>query len=56
MGNNSVDQGLKKNEHYFENIIDYIGDPVFVKDEQSKILLVNDAFCSIFSLLNSINS
>lgn len=47
---NRVDQVFKKIEQYLENIIDYIGDPVFVKDEQSKILLVNDAFCNIFNL------
>jgi PAS domain-containing protein len=26
-------------------ILNNIGDPVFLKDEQSKLLIVNDAFC-----------
>jgi PAS domain S-box-containing protein len=41
---------LIKSEQYLENIINNIGDPVFVKDEQSNLLLVNDAFCKIFKL------
>jgi len=35
-------------EKYLDNIINNIGDPFFVKDEQSRILLVNDAFCALF--------
>ena len=31
-------------------ILNNIGDPVFVKDEHSKILQVNDAFCALFDL------
>jgi PAS domain S-box-containing protein len=31
-------------------IINNIGDPIFVKDENSKILHVNDAFCELFGL------
>lgn len=41
---------LKKNEKYLDNIINNVGDPIFVKDEQSRLLLVNDAFCDIFNL------
>ena len=37
-------------ENYYENIINNMGDPVFVKDDQSRLLLVNDAFCNIFDL------
>jgi PAS domain S-box-containing protein len=37
-------------EKYLDNIINNIGDPFFVKDEQSRILLVNDAFCVLFDL------
>jgi len=40
---------LVKSEKYLDNIINNIGDPVFVKDEQSKFLLVNDAFCTLFN-------
>lgn len=35
---------------YLDNIINNVADPVFVKDDQSRLLLVNDAFCSIFDL------
>ena len=42
---------LIKSERYLENIINKIGDPVFVKDNQSRLLLVNDAFCKTFNLL-----
>jgi PAS domain S-box-containing protein len=42
-----------KSEKYLENIINSIGDPVFVKDDQSRMLLVNDAFCSLFKLLKA---
>lgn len=37
-------------EKYLQSIINAIGDPVFVKDEHSSILLANDAFCSLFEL------
>lgn len=41
---------INKSEKYLENIINNIGDPVFVKDEESRLLLVNNAFCTIFNL------
>lgn len=41
---------LSENEKYLNNILNNIGDPMFVKDDQSRLLLVNDAFCSIFGL------
>lgn len=37
----------EKSKEYLENIINNIGDPVFVKDDQSRILLANDAFCQM---------
>jgi len=37
-------------EEYLDNIINNIGDPFFVKDEESRILIVNDAFCTLFDL------
>ncbi|OIQ22283.1 PAS domain S-box protein [Lacinutrix sp. MedPE-SW] len=40
----------KENKQYLLNIINTIGDPVFVKNEESKLILVNDALCSIFNL------
>lgn len=51
--NNELEEAREKterNERYFENIINNMGDPVFVKDEQSCIILANDALCSIFNL------
>ncbi|MBI9052395.1 MAG: PAS domain S-box protein [Bacteroidales bacterium] len=40
----------ESSEKYLEKIINNIGDPVFVKDEQSRLLHVNEAFCNIFGL------
>lgn len=37
-------------EKQWDNIINTIGDPIFVKDDQSRLVVVNDAFCSIFGL------
>ena len=41
---------LNENKNHLNNIINNIGDPVFVKDDQSRLLIVNDAFCKIFNL------
>lgn len=41
---------VENSEKYLENIIKNIADPIFVKDEESKLLLVNDAFCQLFGL------
>ena len=35
---------------YLEAVFNNIGDPIFVKDDECRLLLVNDAFCSIFGL------
>jgi PAS domain S-box-containing protein len=45
-----VEALLLENEKYLNNILNNIGDPIFVKDEQSRLLLVNDAFCTLFGL------
>jgi len=45
-----AEAALIKSENYLNNIINNIGDPIFVKDDQSKLLLVNDAFCEIFNV------
>lgn len=37
-------------ENYLSNIMNHIGDPIFVKDEHSRLLNVNDAFCELFGL------
>lgn len=38
------------NRVYLDNIINNIGDPVFVKDEESRLLMVNNSFCELFRL------
>ncbi len=38
------------NEKFLDQIINTIGDPVFVKDDQSRMILVNEAFCATFGL------
>lgn len=43
-------QKEKRREYYYNSILNNIGDPVFVKDDQSRLLMVNDAFCDIFHL------
>lgn len=43
-------QKEEEREYYYTSILNNIGDPVFVKDEQSRLLFVNDAFCEIFNL------
>lgn len=45
-----VEELLLENDRYLDNIINSLGDPLFVKDEYSRIILANDAFCSIFQL------
>ena len=43
-------ESAEASEKYLSSILNNMGDPVFVKDDQSRILLVNDAFCSLFEL------
>jgi PAS domain S-box-containing protein len=40
----------EEQEYYYNSILNNIGDPVFVKDDQSRLLIVNDAFTEIFNL------
>jgi len=44
------EQLLLQSKKEIETIINNIGDPIFVKDDQSQIVIVNDAFCNIFNL------
>lgn len=37
-------------EYFYNSILCNIGDPIFVKDDQSRLLIVNDAFTDIFGL------
>ena len=43
-------ESAEASEKYLNSILNNMGDPVFVKDDQSRILLANDAFCSLFEL------
>ncbi|WP_396596777.1 PAS domain-containing protein [Dokdonia sp. R86516] len=38
----------EESKNHLNNIIDNIGDPVFVKDDQSRLLIVNNAFCTLY--------
>jgi len=42
----SVDPG----NNYLSSVLNNIGDPIFVKDDQSRLLTVNKAFCELFGL------
>jgi len=44
---------LHYRRQYLERILDNIGDPIFMKDQESHLLLVNDAFCAAFGLKKS---
>jgi PAS domain S-box-containing protein len=46
----SLIQSDEERDYYYSNILNSIGDPIFVKDEQSRLLNVNDAFCQMFGL------
>jgi PAS domain S-box-containing protein len=46
----NAENSLFKSESNLSNIINNIGDPVFVKDSNSLLLIVNDAFCKLFGL------
>ncbi len=40
-------------EMYLKTVFNNVGDPIFIKDNECKLLLVNDAFCKIFGLSRS---
>jgi PAS domain S-box-containing protein len=42
----SAEQKLKESTEYLDQIINRIGDPIFVKDRKHRLLLVNAAFCA----------
>ncbi len=41
---------VEVSKKFLDNIIDNIGDPFFVKNDQSQLLFVNEAFCKSFDL------
>ncbi len=40
---------LRESRDYLDKIINTIGDPIFVKDRQHRLVLVNDAACNLFN-------
>ncbi|MFD0834359.1 PAS domain S-box protein [Mariniflexile aquimaris] len=48
-----IEGQIIESEKNLDTIINNIGDPLFVKDEESRLILVNDAFCAIFNLTRS---
>jgi len=45
-----AEEKTRASKVYLDKILNNIGDPVFVKDDQYRLTLVNDAFCSILGL------
>jgi len=39
---------LKESKDFLDKIINSLGDPIFVKDRQHRLILVNDAACKLF--------
>ncbi|MFD2824663.1 sigma 54-interacting transcriptional regulator [Lacinutrix iliipiscaria] len=44
-----IEKRLVESEKNLDNIINNIGDPIFVKDHKSRLMFVNHAFCEIFN-------
>lgn len=47
---NIFEDKLHDIEMYLNAVFDNTGDPIFVKDDEFRLLLVNDAFCKMFGL------
>jgi two-component system, cell cycle sensor histidine kinase and response regulator CckA len=45
-----AEEALKESREYLNQIINCIGDPIFVKDREHRIVLVNDAMCTFAGL------
>jgi two-component system, cell cycle sensor histidine kinase and response regulator CckA len=43
----SAEDALKESREYMHQIINSLGDPLFVKDQQHRFVLVNDALCEL---------
>ncbi|WP_431133965.1 PAS domain-containing protein [Psychroserpens mesophilus] len=48
-----IEELLVESEKNLDNIINNIGDPVFVKDDESRLVFVNNTFCEVFNLSKS---
>ncbi len=45
-----AEEALKESREYLNQIINSIGDPIFVRDREHSFLLVNEAFCNFFGI------
>ena len=45
-----AEKQVTESREYLNNMLNNIGDPVFVKDHESRLILVNNAFCEIFDI------
>jgi two-component system, cell cycle sensor histidine kinase and response regulator CckA len=43
----NAEEALKESREYLNQIINHVGDPIFVKDDRQKFVLVNDAMCEL---------
>lgn len=43
----AMKQAIDQGSHFLQNIIHFLPQPVFVKDNQHRFLIVNDAFCRL---------
>ncbi|MEE3718341.1 PAS domain S-box protein [Tumidithrix elongata RA019] len=48
-----LEASLKQNQRFFEQLINAIPDPVFVKDRDHRWIVLNDAFCQIIGFTRS---
>ena len=48
--NKKAGEVLQMSKNYLSNIINAIGDPVFVKDDESRFILANDSLCKILGI------
>lgn len=47
---NQIEESRIDIEKFFISVFNISGDPIFVKDDECRLLLVNDAFCETFGL------
>jgi diguanylate cyclase (GGDEF)-like protein/PAS domain S-box-containing protein len=45
-----IENELNNTKHFLDNIINTLGEPVFVKDSESRFVLVNDALCKMLGM------
>lgn len=45
-----TEAALKETETYLNAVLNNAGDPIFVKDNECRLILVNNAFCTMFGL------